>query len=105
MPIEVEHVRQALAMWEAFPVHREPRPIVLTAMGVTALDRLMVDTQWRSLFDAPGVPESSCRRRSRRPPSTTAVTCRAARRDRWRTSSGRTDRSPPTGALANSRRG
>ncbi|MDW3850391.1 hypothetical protein NMK34_27640 [Micromonospora sp. BRA006-A] len=58
MPIEVEHVRQALAMWEAFPVHREPRPIVLTAMGVTALDRLMVDTQWRSLFDAPGVPES-----------------------------------------------
>ena len=58
MPIEVEHVRQALAMWEAFPVHREQRPIVLTAMGVRALDRLMVDTQWRSLFDAPGVPES-----------------------------------------------
>ncbi len=45
-------------MWDGFPVHREPRPIVLTAMGVTALDRLMVDTQWRASFDAPGVPES-----------------------------------------------
>ncbi|KAB1107470.1 hypothetical protein F6X54_26500 [Micromonospora aurantiaca] len=58
MPSDPERVRQALAMWDGFPVHREPRPIVLTAMGVTALDRLMVDTQWRSLFDAPGVPES-----------------------------------------------
>ena len=45
-------------MWDGFPVHHEPRPIVLTAMGVTALDRLMADTQWRALFDAPGVPES-----------------------------------------------
>ncbi|MEU3112942.1 hypothetical protein ABZ652_02550 [Micromonospora chalcea] len=58
MPSDPEYARQALATWDGFPVHREPRPIVLTAMGVRALDRLMADSQWRSLFHAPGVPES-----------------------------------------------
>ncbi|TYB37692.1 hypothetical protein FXF50_12215 [Micromonospora sp. AP08] len=58
MPIDADHARQALAKWEGFPVHREPRPIVLTQMGVLALDRLMADTQWRALFDGPAVPAS-----------------------------------------------
>ena len=58
MPIDAENARQALAKWEGFPVHREPRPIVLTEMGVMALDRLRADTRWRALFDGPGVPES-----------------------------------------------
>ncbi|MFJ5665782.1 hypothetical protein ACIQAR_08820 [Micromonospora chalcea] len=58
MPIDVERARQALALWDDFPVHREPRPIVLTEMGVAALDRLKADTEWRALFDGPGVSEA-----------------------------------------------
>ncbi|MBY8874526.1 hypothetical protein K7640_22110 [Micromonospora sp. PLK6-60] len=59
MRIDAEHARQALARWEGFPVHREPRPVVLTAMGVTALERLRADTRWREVFDGPGVPHSA----------------------------------------------
>lgn len=58
MAIDAEHIRQALARWEGFPVHREPRPIVLTKMGALELDRLKADTRWRALFDGPGVSES-----------------------------------------------
>jgi hypothetical protein len=58
VPFEPEHVRQALVKWEGFPVHQEPRPIILTGMGVVALDRLAADVQWRTLFDGPAVPES-----------------------------------------------
>ncbi|MEU9508230.1 hypothetical protein AB0D32_18365 [Micromonospora sp. NPDC048170] len=58
MRIDAEHARQALAKWEGFPVHRKPRPFVLTEMGVVALDRLKANTRWRALFDGPGVPES-----------------------------------------------
>jgi hypothetical protein len=57
VPIHPEHARQALARWEEFPVHREPRPIVLTRMGVPRLDRLAADAQFRALFDGPGVAE------------------------------------------------
>ncbi len=53
-----EQVRQALARWDAFPVRRQPRPIVLTTMSVIALDRLKADARWRTLFDGPGVAES-----------------------------------------------
>ncbi|MEU6075432.1 hypothetical protein [Micromonospora sp. NPDC047074] len=58
MAIHPEQARQALAKWEGFPVHRAPRPVVLTEMGVLALDRLAADTRWRALFDGPDVPAS-----------------------------------------------
>ena len=58
MPFQPEHVRQALVKWEGFPIHQEPRPIVLTGMGVAALERLAADVQWRTVFDGPAVPES-----------------------------------------------
>jgi len=53
-----EHVRQALERWDGFPVDRDPRPVVLTGLSVTELDRLRADTRWRALFDGPAVPES-----------------------------------------------
>jgi hypothetical protein len=53
-----EQVREALAKWQGFPVHQEPRPIVLTTLGPTALDRLVADPRWRAVFDGPALPES-----------------------------------------------
>jgi hypothetical protein len=58
MPSPPEHVRQALARWEGFPVDQEPRPIVLTGLGVRTLERLKEDRLWRKVFDGPAVPES-----------------------------------------------
>jgi hypothetical protein len=58
MAYDPEHVRQTLAKWDDFPVHREPRPIVLVDLGPQALDRLAAEMRSRRVFDAPAVAES-----------------------------------------------
>lgn len=58
MPAPPEHVRQALARWDGFPVDREPRPVVLTDFGALELDRIAGDERWRTVFDGRAVPES-----------------------------------------------
>ena len=45
-------------MWEDFPVHREPRPIVLTSLSAPALDALRSDVRSRLLVDGQTVTES-----------------------------------------------
>lgn len=59
MPSERDIANAALARWDGFPVDREPRPIVLTELDATALDRLSADREWRMIFDGPAVPESA----------------------------------------------
>jgi hypothetical protein len=58
VPVRPEHVEEALAKWEGFPVHQVPRPIVLTGLSLAALERLRADTQWRATFDGPADPDT-----------------------------------------------
>jgi hypothetical protein len=54
--ITQEDIREALALWADFPVHREPRPIVVTELPSRKLDELKDDTAWRAKFDGVADP-------------------------------------------------
>lgn len=56
VPPTSEHVRQALARWKDFPVHQEPRPIIVTDLGIAGSERLREDERWRAQFDGPAEP-------------------------------------------------
>jgi hypothetical protein len=54
-----DSAQQALGLWRDFPVHREPRPIVLTAFTPAELDRLAREAPWRRPLQGSAVPEST----------------------------------------------
>jgi hypothetical protein len=51
------HIREALERWSDFPVHQEPRPIVLVGLPLEKREELKDDAQLRARFDGPADPE------------------------------------------------
>ena len=60
MATDPDHIRRALALWEDFPVHRVPRPVVFTAPPKPVPPRVTPDglRSHSAWDDAPSVAES-----------------------------------------------
>ena len=57
MAVNPELIREALAMWDDFPVDRDPRPVVLTMPSAQWEDAAAALLRRFRIFDAPAVPE------------------------------------------------